>query len=289
MMQKPLVNWDEILRLTRPMLFPEGNAAPPSAYGAWDKNAAFYDQMAKMEAKHTLNQINCFDTASTDTVLDCGCGPGRISVPMAKRAKSVTSLDSSPKMLEFCAQNAKEAGLINLTTQLLSFEDIELGKNLEQHDIVICSRSFGLSDLLKLTTLAKKYVVTVIWSHGCPSIPEISGYLFEGTEDELSERPPFMGMRQDRRLGNNMIYNRVYDLGFEPNLNVVEDGFTKTFACRDEAYADLRRLRSNMKDDKLPIFRANVDKFLTENADGTVTYFCGTKSVVVWWKPERAE
>ena len=68
---------------------------------------AFYDQMAKMEARFTLNQINCFDTDPYDSVLDVGCGPGRITVPMASRAKRVTALDSSSKMLEYCMKTLK--------------------------------------------------------------------------------------------------------------------------------------------------------------------------------------
>jgi len=162
--------------------------------------------------------------------------------------------------------------------------------NLEKHDIVIASRSVGMGDLMKLSSMAKKYTVLIIWSHGFPNIPVISGYLFEGTEGP-DERPrhfhPMHG--RDRRLGNNLLYNRVYDLGFNPNLKIVDDGFTKDFASREEAYDDLRRLRPSLADDKIPVFKANVDKFLTENLDGTVTYLCKTKTVVLWWKPELEE
>jgi tRNA/tmRNA/rRNA uracil-C5-methylase (TrmA/RlmC/RlmD family) len=89
-------------------------AKTPYRLRSWDDNAAFYDQMAKMEAIFTLNQINCFDTDPSDTVLDVGCGPGRIAVPMARRAKSVTAMDSSSKMLGYCLKNAEEAGLTNV-------------------------------------------------------------------------------------------------------------------------------------------------------------------------------
>ncbi|MCL2678611.1 MAG: class I SAM-dependent methyltransferase [Clostridiales bacterium] len=305
-MPKPFVNWDEIMKLAmggrRPFSGGPGGPqraageAPPSPYGMWDKGAPLYDQMAKMEAGYTLNQINCFETSPEDTVLDCGCGPGRIVVPMAKRAKSVTALDTSPKMLEFCAANAKAAGLTNVTTKLLDFNEVEIGKNLEKHDIVICSRSAGLMDLVKLSSMANKLVVSIIWAHGYLSIPAIIGKLFNGMEGVRGPGagPGFMPPG-DRRLGNNIIYNRTYDLGFNPNLKIVEDGFTKNFASREEAYADLFLLRSmfnleaTLPEEQMNIFKTNTDNFLTANADGTVTFLSKTKTVVMWWDPQREE
>lgn len=292
-MKKPFINWDEIAALARPpMPKPEaasGRKGPRRGIGGWDNQAAFYNQMAKMEAGFTLNQINCFDTSPADTVLDVGCGPGRITVPMAKRAKAVTALDASPEMLRFCRENAAAAGLTNVTTKLFDWEDDAAFAGIEQHDIVIASRSVGMGEISKLTSLAKKYAVIIIWSHGCPSIPVITGALFEGTEEKGEERPLRPPMKRDRRLGNNLLYNRIYDMGYNPNLNVVEDGFTKTYESREAAYEDLMKLRPGMKADKLAVFQANVDKFLTENEDKTITYLARTQTVVLWWKPEIEE
>jgi len=288
-LKTPFINWEALAQLAMSQRREqESRPRPRTGYGAWDDNAAFYDQMAKMEAIFTLNQINCFDTDPSDTVLDVGCGPGRIAVPMARRAKSVTAMDSSSKMLEYCLKNAEEAGLTNVVGKYLDFHEAELGKNLEQHDIVICSRSAGFSDIMKLSTFARKYVVLVSWSNNAPCIPMIVGFLFEGTEDEGEEKCNFK-FHWDRRLGVNLLYNRVYDMGFNPNLNIVEDGFTKDYNSREEAYADLRRLRPKMSEDKMPILKRNIDKFLTENPDGTFTYLAKTETVVLWFKPEIEE
>ncbi|MDD4503468.1 MAG: methyltransferase domain-containing protein [Clostridiaceae bacterium] len=239
-----------------------------------------------MEADFTLNQVNCFDTAPTDTVLDIGCGPGRITMAMAQRAKSVTSIDSSPKMLEFCEQNVHELGLTNVTTKLLDWQEAQVGKNLDKHDIVICSRTAGLNEILKLSSFARKYVVTIVWSHGYPSIPTITGYLFEGVQLPKNQAIPASPFRSDRRFGDNLTYNMVYDLGYNPNLQVVEDGFKKDYTSREEAYADLRRLRPEMGDDQMPVFSGNVDKFLIENKQGGVTYLSKTRTMVMWWSPK---
>jgi 2-polyprenyl-3-methyl-5-hydroxy-6-metoxy-1,4-benzoquinol methylase len=59
-----------------------------------------------MEKLHTLNQVNALPLLPDDTLLDVGCGPGRLSVPLAQRVKSVTSLDVSEEVLKFCRKNA---------------------------------------------------------------------------------------------------------------------------------------------------------------------------------------
>lgn len=288
-MSKPFINWEELAKLVMPAppknMAQTNKKAPQKGYGGWDNQADFYNRMAKMEAEFTLNQLNCFDTAREDTVLDVGCGPGRITVPMAKRAKSVTSLDASPKMLEFCEANAKEAGVDNVTTKLFDWETEDIAV-LGKFDIVIASRTVALHDLVRLSSLAKKYVVIVIWAHGFLSIPGIVGQIFKGTEERPMADPPHFG---DRRLGNNLWYNRVYDLGFDPNLNIVEDGFTRTFESRSQACEELRKLKPELAEDKVPIFEKNLDDFLTENPDGTVTFLAKTRSIVLWWKPERQE
>ena len=290
-MNRPCVNWDELAKLMRPAgpPRPEGKnaAGPGKGIGGWDCQADFYNQMASMEKEFTLNQINCLDIGPEDTVLDIGCGPGRITVPAAMRAGSVTSLDASPKMLEYCRKNAEAAGLENITTILADWEDDDSFHKIGMHDIVIASRSIALQDIEKMTSYARKYAAIVIWAHGYPSIPAITGELFKGTGENDTARPgpPVM---KDRRVGNNLWYNRIYDMGYEPNLRIVDDGFTKKYESREKAYDDLSGL-SHEEISRWDVFRQNTDRFLTDNEDGTVTFLAETKSIVLWWKSEKAE
>lgn len=218
-----------------------------------------YNQMARMEKTYTLNQINCFETTKNDTVLDIGCGPGRIAVPMAQRAKSVTALDQSERMLAYCRRNAQEAGVKNLKALPLDWNDTVLGKNFEQHDIVIA------------------------WANA-PNIPMVIGDLFEG----IGEAPKFPPMRIDRRLGYNINYNIIYDAGYDPNIRIVPDGFTMDYAAKAEAYQDLWQLRETGIAEPAPVFKKNVDKRLTKNKNGGIKFRRETKSFVMWWEPKAA-
>jgi len=275
-----IINWEELRQVTmpEPMRNMEGN--PGNSFDT-DQASNMYNRVAKMEKTYTLNQINAFDTGKNDTVLDIGCGPGRISVPMAQRAKSVTSLDQSERMLKHCRQNAQEAGVTNLKTLQLDWKDAVLGRNLEQHDIVIASRSPGGSDIKKASSFARKYVVFIGWANA-PNIPTVVGDLFTGI-DGARKFPP---MRIDRRIGYNMTYNTIYDMGYDPNIKIVLDGFTKDYTSQGEAYQDLWKLQPPAEGEPPTVFKNNVDKWLTKNNNGGVTFRRETRSYVIWWEPK---
>lgn len=52
------------------------------------------------------------------TVLDYGCGVGRMALPMAERAERVIGLDVSPAVLEGAARNAQRMGISNVEWHL---------------------------------------------------------------------------------------------------------------------------------------------------------------------------
>jgi 2-polyprenyl-3-methyl-5-hydroxy-6-metoxy-1,4-benzoquinol methylase len=49
------------------------------------------------------------------TALDFGCGAGRLTLPLARRAARVVACDIAPTILEHARRNAHEAGLHNVT------------------------------------------------------------------------------------------------------------------------------------------------------------------------------
>ena len=273
----PLINWQELLRISRLHM----SKCKPEK-GMWDHAANMYNKMAAMEYEYTFAQLDAFDTSPEDTVLDIGCGPGRISVLIAQRVKKVTAIDNSEKMLHFCKKNAQKAGVSNITTLLLDWKNAVVRENLEKHDIVIASRSEGMKDIEKLTSFARKYAVMIAWANS-PCIPDILGDLFHDTSAYAEKSLP---IPRDRRLGYNVFYNMVYDLGYDPNIKIVTDGFTKDYANYEEAYADLRTL-GKIEDDEMKIFRNNCNKWLSKNDKGGITFRRETKSFVLWWSPEK--
>jgi len=273
-----LINWQALQKLSMPPMPPRSQ----NGENMWDTAAAMYNKMASLEKTYTLNQINAIPLRPTDTVLDMGCGPGRITVPVAQRVSSVTAADSAESMLAYCKENVKKANLSNVDPVFLDFNDAVVGDNINKHDVVICSRSADLQDLQKLSSLAERIAAIVIWANA-PSIPELLEKLFAGTGRD--NKRPRSGQR-DRRVGYNLFYNIVYDLGYEPNVQVVDDGFTRQYSSREEAYSDLSVL-GEFDLDKTDVFHQNVDRFLTENTDGGYTFLLETRSAVIWWDVSR--
>lgn len=276
---KGLVNWEAVQKRCMPSPPPAMEANPAEM---WGKSATMYDKMSKLETEYTKNQLDVFILDAADSVLDIGCGPGRISVPVAERVARVTALDVAQPMLDYCRKNAEAAGLNNLTTRLLDWNSVILGENLDQHDVVIASRSVGLSDLVKLNKVAKKYVFILSFAQS-PSLKQVYDDIFAGTGDAIHPAPPF-----NRMFGYNITFNMLYDMGIDPNLKVVTDGFTRDYNNYNDAYKDLRTI-CDFPSKNESIFRNNVNQWLTKNTKGGITFRRETKTYIMWWKTKTLE
>ena len=60
------------------------------------------------------------------SVLELGCGTGRIAIPIAQSGVNVAALDSSPAMLDCAKRKAKAAGVSNLTLLRADMRDFAL-------------------------------------------------------------------------------------------------------------------------------------------------------------------
>lgn len=70
------------------------------------------------------------------SVIDLGCGPGSLSIPIARRVKSVIGVDDNAGLIERAKDWAKKAGLSNVRFEAISvFDFTERGK----FDLAICS------------------------------------------------------------------------------------------------------------------------------------------------------
>lgn len=125
---------------------------PPSA---WDGRAASYGQVSG-EAAHGEGPgcshaayaqafIARLRLAEASTVLDIGCGPGTLALPMAAQVREVVALDNSAGMLEELRRRAALQGVDNVRTVLRAWEDD--WSDLPVADIAIASRSTLVDDL----------------------------------------------------------------------------------------------------------------------------------------------
>ncbi|MCK9474137.1 class I SAM-dependent methyltransferase [Sulfurimonas sp.] len=110
----------------------------------WDnKSKEMAPRMQKSE--YVEDFISRMNISMDDTVLDVGCGPGTLAIPLAKKVKHVIAIDFSAKMLEELEAYAKREGITNITTHLIGWDDD--WSHLPKVDIAVASRSVEVHDL----------------------------------------------------------------------------------------------------------------------------------------------
>lgn len=260
-----LIDWDLLDRLLTPPVF----ARSPM----WDAFADRYDGYVAMQSEFTELQIDLMEIGPDDTLLDVGAGPGRIAIPAAARARSVTALDVSRPMLDHLARNAKRAGCDNIRRVALAWQDVEPGGNVEVHDIVVAARSPATHDLRKIDALARKRAYVMLFSG--PSLKCFHDSLVAGIEPVSPAEP-----RPSPMPGYALIFNRLVAMGVEPSVRFVQDGFSRVFQDWDAVLEGFSWLGIAERD--LPRLRDNIAPYLRETAEGLALRM-ETRSCVLWW------
>lgn len=115
------------------------------------KTSSDWDEKSADMAQSTINSpyvndfISRMNITGNEVVLDIGCGPGTLAIPLAKQVKEVIAIDFSTQMLEELQAYAAREGVTNIKTYHLSWEDD--WSALPQADIVVASRSIEVSDI----------------------------------------------------------------------------------------------------------------------------------------------
>ena len=280
-----IVDWQKIRELTSGDRRPE---SPEKADETWSKFAPMYDFMSSLERRYTLAQVDEMILDKTDSVLDIGCGIGRLTVPVAKRVAKVTALDVAGGMLEYCTQNVRAAGLTNVRAKKLDWKNAVIGKDIETHDVAFASRSVGLNDILKLNQVANKYAFLLSFAR-YPSLRHVSLELLQGLKEDAPD-PAESAAEDWRSLGYNVTFNILYDLGLDPMVHVIEDGFERTYPNREDAYQDLAFLTREvvpegaLEPEQWEIFKKNVDLYLTPTNGGDYQFKRTTQTYVMGWE-----
>ncbi len=123
----------------------------------WDEKSS--DMAASVINSPYVNDfISRMNITGDEVVLDIGCGPGTLAIPLAKRVKEVIAIDFSEGMLEELKAYAAREGVTNIKTYHIGWEDD--WSHLPQSDIVVASRSMEVPDieaaLIKMSTFARK-------------------------------------------------------------------------------------------------------------------------------------
>jgi len=95
---------------------------------------------------------------STDTVLEIGCGTGKVSAAMAKQAKKVYALDRRPEAVFIATETARQAGVS--TIEFSCTDAVDFLKHDQVFDCAFLGGTKNLVDILPL--LSKKVKRTIV-------------------------------------------------------------------------------------------------------------------------------
>jgi cobalt-precorrin-6B (C15)-methyltransferase len=95
---------------------------------------------------------------TSDTVLEIGCGTGKVSAAIAKQAKKVYAVDRRPEAMPVAAETARQAGVS--TIEFVCMDAVEFLKKDHVFDCAFLGGTKNLAEILPL--LAKKVKRTIV-------------------------------------------------------------------------------------------------------------------------------
>jgi SAM-dependent methyltransferase len=243
--------------------------------GDWDKKAPSFAKRNSISL-YINKFIELLNPEPSWSVLDIGCGPGTLAIPLASTVKSISCLDFSPKMLEILAERVGEKKLPNISAHQLSWTDEWQHHGIKTHDIALASRSLAVDDLRpaleKLTKFSrKKVVITDKVDHG-PFDPEA-----------------FLAVGRELKTGPDYIYtiNLLYQMGIHASIDFIPLESTLPCSSIEEAVDYYMWMFHDLTNVEKKRLKKYVQSITTSTNDGTLAVH--RKHIPTWafisWKP----
>jgi predicted TPR repeat methyltransferase len=251
----------------------------------WDKRADSFDKRINRvkdgeprdKDDYISKMLDRIDVKPDWTVLDIGCGPGTLTIPLAQKAKSVTGLDISPEMLKHLKTNAGKKGLDNIQYLNQSWQDAFTGGQLGKYDVVVASRSMmsgdmkmALSTVIKITGRAAYLTFPVV------HLP-LDFEVYKAIGRSNKKHPPYI-----------YILNMLYQMGINANVEILYSKVKVQFPSIDEAIRDLQWRTDPFTQAEITKLRAFLEKMITRQKDEAgFTHEGKSQWALIWWRKEN--
>lgn len=219
---------------------------PPVKGKDFDERARIWDRAMRgnSESGYVDELLESMNLSKDMTVLDVGCGSGIVAVPMAKHVRWVTAVDSASAMIDLTKEYAAEAGVRNLTLVNKDWLQVEIGKDIEPHDVALASRSLQALEPTRFLSLldesAKKRCFISVGT---------------GSREDDAEICNVLGIEYKPPPSHIIILNLLYEMGILADVEIHSMPVTRWYQDIDEAVSFLLRGR--------PLKKAAINKLKT--------------------------
>ncbi len=212
------------------------------------------------------------------TVLDIGCGPGSLAIPLAKKARSVTALDISSEMLKYLKENAAAAGVDNIKSIHSSWEDALSGEKVGKHDVVVASRSLTPVDIRQamsgLDSSARRAVYITFPIVHLP---------FDHEAYKAIGRPAWK-----KSLPHIYVYNVLFGMGITADVEILHSRVRTVFENIEEAMENLQWRTDPFTPPEKSKLRKFLEKKFAEQKGGAFKHEGNSVWALISWKKELA-
>ncbi|MHB8119293.1 MAG: class I SAM-dependent methyltransferase [Methanothrix sp.] len=267
-----IINWDELWKATHAGGFHQHGK---DLVSHWDSKAKEFNKRVMKHKEKAESQAATLGLLPHETVLDVGAGTGRLAIPMARLAKSVTALDQSAGMLACLQENMRAEGLENIQCLQKSWQDLDEG-DIEQHDVVLSYNSLGVYDLkealAKMDSLAKRAV-----------------YIFTFTDNKRDDgfkeflRRGKHGRRDHGPAGYLVIYNLLADMGIYADIKIMDWHSQEHYSSLDDAVAEWKQMHE-VPAEKEPDLREFLSQRLEKDEEGLCLHRHHKQAMISWQK-----
>jgi FkbM family methyltransferase len=213
------------------------------------------------------------------SVLDIGCGPGTMTIPLARKARSVTALDISSEMLKHLKANAEETGLNNIHYINASWQEANANRQVAKHDVVVASRSLmsgnmkeDLAQIIAATEHAAYLTLPVIH---LPFDWEV--YKLIGRAGK--KHPPYI-----------YALNMLFQMGIQANVEILRSRVKSRFSSIEQTIDNLQWRTEPFSPEERAKLTAFLEKKFGERKDSQVfTHEGYSKWALIWWRKEEQQ
>ena len=247
----------------------------------WDTKARAYSRMEKAEGvRRARNIMNLLPIVGETTILDIGSGPGTLTIPLAKTAKRVTAVDPSKEMLHRLKENAEQARLDNIRTIQKKWEDVQLHRDVEKHDIVIASYALAMPNLREALIKMDQATGRAVYLYWYAD--DLSNSVYSDLWPVL-----FNGERYVHFPDYVYVINILHRLGIYANTEVVDEISDARFSSLDEAVTYWRENLKIVSPAQTNIIRTYLLENLVEENDAFSLKRKRKMANIFWSKSEK--